>query len=389
VTARLDQLLSTEENPAQLQVLYSIDERVQPGRLLINNLLVLAGGRAGLATTAAMVLPDVVVAAAGQVNGAYQRVTVDVTTDVLIEADAVEELVHLLAVLIDNAIRASAPPQPVQVHGQRINDRVLLQVSDTGIGIPAAQMAELQHRLSDATASLDVDTAKHMGLAVAGRISRRLGITLTLRSNPGSGTHVDIELPPSLFRIDPYGGRPDPRTPRPNDGLPAAAAPALPRAGAAPAGSRPAPAQITQAATLPAGSAASSDPAATVLLPVIGSEGPPSWPLPAGEPQIFQEVADQHPWFTAAGADDRAALAVPDGWQQAATAAERVSHDIDALATTTNGLPRRQPGQYAIPTAPQPRTVPRPRNPAAAARGLSSLSATVRSSKPVPSRPKR
>ena len=393
LTKRLDDLISAEEDPTQLQLLYNLDEAVQPLRLLINNLRVLAGGRAGLPAKAAMALPDVVIAAAGQVDGGYRRLSSQVATDVLIEADTAEEVVHLLTVLIDNALRASAAPQPVQVFGQRINDRVVLQVSDTGVGIPGAQLAELQHRLTDVTAGLDADTARHMGLAVVGRISRRLGITVALRSQPGAGTRVDIELPGSLVQIDPHGGRPDPATVAPrHDGnrrVPGVHQPqpvstvARPVAASEPdRADRKAPSPPVPAET---------DPAATRELPMVGSghPSPNSRPVPELPLQIFDEVSGQCPWFTPAGTPDRVAPSMPDGWQQASALAERYGDELTDHATTANGLPKRRPGRFVIPTLPSPSRpmAPRQRNdPSAAARGLSSLSDAVRAGRPAPSR---
>jgi signal transduction histidine kinase len=379
VTARLDELIGADDNPAQLKRLYSIDERIQPGRLLINNLRVLAGGRAGLPAKTDMALADVVTAAAGQVHGAYDRVLTHVSGDVLIDATALEELVHLLAVLIDNALRASEAPQPVKVYGQRINDRVLLQVSDTGVGIPATQLAELQHRLTDNSTSLDVDAAKHMGLPVVGRIARRLNIALTLRSHVGAGTQVDIELPEALFRIDAFGGRPDPATVTSQRAPRTAGLPAPAQRGATAPAATPA---------LPAAPPVTDPP--TVLLPVVTAGGPPQWPLPAEPPlQIFDQLSGQHAWFTAAGTQGRATPTVPDDWQQASAAAERVNNGLTAHATTANGLPKRQPGQFTIRTPQAQQPVPRQRDHAAAARGLTSLSAGVRSGRPATPRSHR
>jgi signal transduction histidine kinase len=382
VTAKLDELIAaTDDDAERMDMLYSIDQRVQPGRVLINNLRVLAGGRAGRPTESDMALGHVVTAAAGQVHGAYNRVVSNVSPDVLIASATVEELVHLLAVLIDNALRASQAPAPVTVVGQRINDRVVLQVFDTGVGIPAVQLAELQHRLTDDASRLDISAVKHMGLPVAGRIARRLGITLTLRSEVAKGTNIDIELPAAMFHIDPHGGRPDPTRP------------AITRAPRTTSPAAPARRGLTSpadTAVLPAASHPPAPPAVdppTALLPVVAANQPPPWPpIPAEPPlQIFDQLSTQHPWFTAASTQGRVTPTVPEAWQQAATAAARAGDRRVVHTTTASGLPRRQPGEFTVRTPQMQQKVPRPRDHAAAARGLSSLSASVRSGRPATS----
>ena len=55
--------------------------------------------------------------------------------DIEVAAHAVNDLVHLVAELFDNATAFSPPDSPVMVEARRVGDRAVLYVEDRGIGI--------------------------------------------------------------------------------------------------------------------------------------------------------------------------------------------------------------------------------------------------------------
>jgi signal transduction histidine kinase len=376
VTQSLDDLERNEEDPRRLELLFRLDEKITTTRRLIGSLLVLAGGRAGLTTERAIAVADVVKAAISQVDGAYHRVQdADIVRDTSIVPEAAEELVHVLAELIDNAIRFSDAGTPVTVSGQRVGDLLHLQVSDLGVGIPQERLTALLANLHDF--ELTPDTAKHMGLAVVGRIAARLGLTVSLRSDAAhAGTRADVAVPAPLFEIGPHAGV-------------FAGAPSRPAVTGPPVAHPPTPRAVDPAAAvtavLPApGSAVPVD--VTMELPVSLQRNLPHGPVagtPAHTPApIFEQVSQGHPWF-AAGDEQVGTPVVPQRWQQAAAAASRIAASpasetgIGADQRTANGLPVREPGRYLVPDAVVP-VIPRQRDHAAARRGLSALSARAR-----------
>ncbi len=81
----------------------------------------------------------------------------------------------------------AAPEQP---------ERLLLSVSDTGIGIPA----ERQHRLFQAFSQIDASITRRyggtgLGLAIAHRLVTLLGGGVRVDSSPGHGSTFHVELP--------------------------------------------------------------------------------------------------------------------------------------------------------------------------------------------------
>ncbi|MDI6100816.1 sensor histidine kinase [Actinoplanes sp. NEAU-A12] len=201
VMAAIDALEQDEEDPDRLRRLFELDQRATGIQRLIANLFVFAGGRAGQPARRPIPLADVVKAAISRVHNAYDQVDdARVETSVLIVPEHAEEIVHVLTELVDNAVRFSAPGSPVRVEAHHVGDRVHIQVSDDGMGIPESRLPYLMDRL--ATFRLDAETARHMGLPVVGRIAARLGLDVALRS-AGAGTRADVIVPGVLFTVGP------------------------------------------------------------------------------------------------------------------------------------------------------------------------------------------
>ena len=96
-------------------------------------------------------------------------------------------MVHLLAELIENATVFSPEDTPVHVSAQDLTSGgVLIEVSDNGVGVPEARLAEMNWRL-DNPPVIDVSVSRHMGLFAVARLAERHGIRVRLRPAPRTG----------------------------------------------------------------------------------------------------------------------------------------------------------------------------------------------------------
>lgn len=114
-----------------------------------------------------------------------------------IDGEAVPDLVHLLAELIDNAVTAShAQGSPVVVLGRSSADGYVLSVMDEGLGMAEGRRARANDRLQHPTDDWQQDAA--LGLATAGRLAARHGIAVTLLEAPTDGVIAKVRLPARL-----------------------------------------------------------------------------------------------------------------------------------------------------------------------------------------------
>jgi signal transduction histidine kinase len=98
--------------------------------------------------------------------------------------------------LVSNAIRYTPPGGRVEVTLARTADSLRLEVRDTGIGIPAADLPhvfEEFYRAPNARAHTTGGTG--LGLAIVGAVVRQHGGTVNVESAPDEGTRVTVALP--------------------------------------------------------------------------------------------------------------------------------------------------------------------------------------------------
>ena len=219
----IDRLERNEEDPERLDSLFRLDHLAARMRRNGANLLVLAGAQASRGDQrTAVPLSSIIHAAASEVED-YRRVETSMVPDCTIGGAASGDIVHLLAELVDNALRYSPPASPVRVSaGFRSDGAVLLQIVDVGLGMTDGDRRIANMRLR-AGGEVTPDSARHMGLFVVGRLADRHGIRVRLRGSSieeaRSGTTAEVYLPATVLASADAG----PSAPR----EPAAVAPAV------------------------------------------------------------------------------------------------------------------------------------------------------------------
>ena len=110
--------------------------------------------------------------------------------------------IRILVNLIDNAIKYSAAGATIRVAVARDASKLLVSVSDTGIGIPPADLPHVFDRFYRADASRSRDSGgSGLGLAIARDLVVAMGGTIDAESAPGVGSTFRITLrkaPPGM-----------------------------------------------------------------------------------------------------------------------------------------------------------------------------------------------
>ncbi|UFS95232.1 ATP-binding protein [Nocardia huaxiensis] len=340
-----------EKDPRLLENLFRLDHLAARMRRNGDNLLILAGTTKQRRGKAAPVeIADVLRAAISEVED-YERVKLGATPRGSLVEPAASDLAHLFAELLDNALRASPPETDVKFTFAQAHDQgLLIEVSDRGIGMPPAEMAEINRKL-ESTAEVGPDTARHMGLFVVGRLAERHGLTVRLRPTLDSardpGVTVTVHVPKPLI-VAAGGGLSVPQ-----QSAPAAPAPqgAGNQAGASASMQMRA---VTRTATgnvmvtvdpgvsgpIPAGAPAPAAPAPAAASAATGlPQRTPGVSTPAGMPQRdggSGGLPQRSP------GDAAAASGLPT--RQPGVNGPTVKHTVAPAGGTRPGLPQRDPG---------------------------------------------
>src|SRR5487761_1642480 len=125
----------------------------------------------------------------------YERVVLNIQPGIAVRGQVVNDVVHLLAELVENATAFSSAQTQVNVSGHLLNSGgVLLDISDQGVGMAADEMAQANWRL-DNPPVVDVAVSRRMGLFVVARLASRHGIRVRLRPAASGGLTALIWLP--------------------------------------------------------------------------------------------------------------------------------------------------------------------------------------------------
>lgn len=198
----IDRLERNEEDPDRLDSLFRLDHLAARLRRNSANLLVLAGAQLARDQRDPVPLSTVISAGISEVED-YRRVEIAGLPECALAGTAAGGVIHLVAELIDNALRYSPPTTTVQISGERGSDGgALLRIADAGLGMSDVDRRMANMRLH-AGGEVTPDNARHMGLFVVGRIAARHRIRVGLRGSApdeaGSGTTAEVYLPPTVL----------------------------------------------------------------------------------------------------------------------------------------------------------------------------------------------
>ncbi|MGN6678847.1 MAG: nitrate- and nitrite sensing domain-containing protein [Streptosporangiaceae bacterium] len=201
----IDELEQGEQDPERLGSLFQMDHLATRMRRNSENLLVLAGHESARRWNQPVSLVDVLRAAVSEIEQ-YERVTLNVQPGIAVRGPAVNDVVHLIAELAENATSFSSADTPVNVSGHLLNSGgVLLDITDVGVGMGSEEMAHANWRL-DNPPVVDVAVSRRMGLFVVARLAARHGIRVRLRSATGAGLTALVWLPDEVVVRESAGG---------------------------------------------------------------------------------------------------------------------------------------------------------------------------------------
>jgi signal transduction histidine kinase len=189
--ALLDQLEAREEDQEVLSGFYQLDHLAARMRRNAESLLVLAGSDSPRVWAKATDMSDVVRAAVSEIDE-YQRIEVLALEPARLSGAAVSDVSHLIAELLDNAIQFSPPSETIRVTGLFDMDGYQVAISDRGVGMSDARIAEM-NRILQRPPALGLSVEPTLGMYVVAKLAHRHGLDVELiRGVPGITARVTV-----------------------------------------------------------------------------------------------------------------------------------------------------------------------------------------------------
>jgi len=126
-----------------------------------------------------------------------KNVALRVEGDPLVEALADRpQLIRVVENLVANAVKFTPEGGSVGLVARREADTAILEVTDTGLGIPRAEQPDLFNRFFRGTNAVEkAIPGSGLGLAISQVIAEAHGSTIQVESTPGSGSTFRLSLP--------------------------------------------------------------------------------------------------------------------------------------------------------------------------------------------------
>ncbi|MET8247608.1 ATP-binding protein [Streptomyces sp. NPDC005202] len=216
------------DDPELAQTLFALDHENEQSLRRAQVAAVVCGAWVGLAREESH-LVDAVTGGQARLAG-YHRVQVHnhLAAGTALVSHAVEPVAIIVAELLDNALRHSAPDTEVVVNLEHVHHGVCVTVDDAGLGMTPDERARAQRLVAGSEPILltDLGDPPRMGFAAIGQLTRQFDLSVDVSSpSPYGGVRAVLRIDSHLLsRIDPA------------EKPPAASAPRSTRTSAAPGG---------------------------------------------------------------------------------------------------------------------------------------------------------
>jgi signal transduction histidine kinase len=348
----LDRMEADEQDPDTLAGLFELDHLATRMRRNSENLLVLSGQDSAREDAGAVAADEIIGAALSEVEH-YQRIELGPAPQVAVRGGAVNDLVHVVSELLENATRYSGGGTVTVASAETHDGDWEIEIADHGAGMPQAEIDRTNARLANPP-DVDVEVSRRMGLFVVATLAKRHRIDVRLSAAQGSGLVATVLVPTALIvELPPLPAPPPPAEPE-HTPEPELLAPLAPL-------NRPEPEPEEREELTPPSIEAGPPRRA----PVVARDHSPQWPTAEDDPHLdFDAPTERMPayrdvlsrWFDASAPPE-----VPRRPAEPRPVAEEPRPaELQPRHALTSGLPLREAAPVPPPPPPPPPPVPVP-----------------------------
>jgi len=189
----LDSMERRTSDPTALAELFRLDHLTTRMRRHAEGLIILSGSTPGRGWREPVPVVDVLRAAVAEVED-YVRVDVVSESRDMVTGNAVNDIIHLIAELVENATVFSPPNTRIEVRADRVGTGLVAEIDDRGLGLSAQERDAINRRLASPP-EFDLASSDQLGLFIVSRLAARHRIMVSLRESPYGGTTAIVRLP--------------------------------------------------------------------------------------------------------------------------------------------------------------------------------------------------
>ena len=189
----LDGMERRTSDPAALADLFRLDHLTTRMRRHAEGLIILSGATPGRGWRDPVPVVDVLRAAIAEVED-YVRVDVVSESPDLVAGIAVNDVIHLVAELVENATVFSPPNTRIEIRADRVGTGLVAEVEDRGLGLSPDEIDDINRLLAN-PAEFDLVNSEKLGLFVVSSLAARHQINVSLRRSAYGGTTAIVLLP--------------------------------------------------------------------------------------------------------------------------------------------------------------------------------------------------
>lgn len=211
----LDSMERGTAEPGALADLFRLDHLTTRMRRHAEGLIILSGSTPGRGWRDPVPVVDVLRAAVAEVED-YVRVDVTSESRDLVAGGAVNDIIHLVAELVENATVFSPPNTRIEVRAERVGTGLVAEIEDRGLGLSAEELADINRRFASSQ-EFDLANSNQLGLFVVSQLAGRHDIHVSLRRSAYGGTTAIILMPFGVIVRAEEAGRPRAQGSQPAD----------------------------------------------------------------------------------------------------------------------------------------------------------------------------
>jgi signal transduction histidine kinase len=189
----LDGMERRTSDPAPLADLFRLDHLTTRMRRHAEGLIILSGATPGRGWRDPVPVVDVLRAAIAEVED-YVRVDVVSESPDLVAGMAVNDVIHLVAELVENATVFSPPNTRIEIRADRVGNGLVAEVEDRGLGMSPDEIDDINRLLANPS-EFDLVNSEKLGLFVVSSLAARHTINVSLRRSAYGGTTAIVLLP--------------------------------------------------------------------------------------------------------------------------------------------------------------------------------------------------